>query len=277
MPAGSWTEGECLTGGHKLAYVRTGGNLSAVVLLHGFTEDCSTWFELAGSLEYDYDLIMPDMLGHGKSDRLSTGSPPILVQDLADLLAGLGLQKFALLGHSLGALTAAQLAAQYPERTACLILEDIPWFEPTALPAIPQDAYSAANPTIIAQLASGDLAQALAYCTQHFPRWNESARRAWAESKLHFDTTWFKQSPQQQSDWREMSARFNFPALLISGENKLGSLISAGFAQTALKTIPHLEWARVPGAGHYIHYDAPGPFFSTVKTFLRMQYPSKKG
>jgi pimeloyl-ACP methyl ester carboxylesterase len=102
---------------------------------------------------------MPDMLGHGKSDRLIPGSAPALVQDLADLLAGLGLQKFALLGHSLGALTAAQFAAQYPERTACLILEDIPWFEPTALPAIPQDAYSASNPTIIAQLASGDLAQ----------------------------------------------------------------------------------------------------------------------
>jgi len=74
-----------------------------------------------------------------------------------------------------------------------------------------------------------------------------------------------------------MSARFNFPALLISGENKLGSLISAGFAQTALKERPGLQWAHIPGAGHYLHYDAPGPFFSTVKTFLRMQYPSKKG
>jgi hypothetical protein len=40
-----------------------------------------------------------------------------------------------------------------------------------------------------------------------------------------------------------------FPALLISGENKLGSLISAGFAQTALKERPGLQWAHIPGAG----------------------------
>lgn len=277
MPAESWTEAECVTRGHKLAYVRTGSDLPPVVLLHGFTEDSSTWFELARSLEREYNLIMLDLRGHGKSDRLTSGEAPNLLQDLADLVAGLGLQKFALLGHSLGALTAAQYASQNPEQIACLILEDIPWFEPSALPAIPQDAYSASNPTIITRLAQGGLAQALAYCAEHFPGWNESARKAWAESKLRFDAEWFRQPPQSQANWRETAGKFSFPSLLLSGENKLGSLISPGFALTAQKAIPRLEWAHIPGAGHYIHYDAPVLFLSAVKTFLRMHYPLQKG
>jgi len=83
-----------------------------LILLHGFTEANSSWFELARSLEKEYDLILPDLLGHGNSDRLTAGEGVDLQQDLAELIAGLGLQKTALLGHSLGALTAAQFAAR---------------------------------------------------------------------------------------------------------------------------------------------------------------------
>ncbi|MEL7645469.1 MAG: alpha/beta hydrolase [Anaerolineaceae bacterium] len=277
MPADSWKERECVTRGHRLAYVRTGGKHPPLVLLHGFTEDSSTWFELAENLENEYDLIMPDMLGHGKSDRLTPDASVDLKQDLSDLLSGLDIQKTGLLGHSLGALTAAEFAAERPELIACLILEDIPWFEPGALPAIPQDAYSAANPAVIARLAKGSQAEALTYCAEHFPRWNENARRAWAQSKLRFDLEWFKQAPQKPSDWRKLTANFNFPTLLISGENSLGSMVSAGFALTALKERHGLQWTRIPGAGHHVHYDAPGPYLSSVKTFLRMQYTSAKG
>ena len=93
--------------GQRLTYTRTGGSRPPVVLLHGFTEDSSTWFDLARGLENEYDLVMPDMIGHGKSDRLTPGTLVDLKQDLADLLAELRLAKAALLGHSLGALTAA--------------------------------------------------------------------------------------------------------------------------------------------------------------------------
>ena len=245
--------------------------------MHGFTEDSSTWFDLARGLENEYDLVMPDMIGHGKSDRLTPGTLVDLKQDLADLLAELRLAKAALLGHSLGALTAAQFAAEHSELTVLLILEDIPWFDPAALPVIPQDSYSAANPTAIASLAAGSPEQALAYCAKHFPHWNESARRAWAESKLRFDTQWFLQPPQKQPHWRETAAKFTFPTLLISGENSRGSLISDGFAREALKTVPGMQWCRIPGAGHYLHYDAPEAFLSSGQTFLRSHYPPQKG
>lgn len=277
MPAGSWIVGECFIRGQRLAYARTGGDRPPVVLLHGFTEDSSTWFELARALEHDYELIMPDMIGHGNSDRLSSDVQIDLRQDLANLFAALQLPKAALLGHSLGALTTAQFAAERPELTALVILEDIPWFDPAALPVIPQDSYSAANPTVIKRLSAGNLSQAQAYCTEHFPRWNESARKAWSESKLRFDTKWFLQPLQNQPEWRDTAANFTFPSMLISGDNRLGSLISPGFALQALKTIPDLQWCRIPGAGHYLHYDAPEAFISSVKTYLRMHYPPKKG
>lgn len=248
-----------------------------MVLLHGFTEANTSWFELARSLEKEYDLILPDLLGHGNSDRLTAGERVDLQQDLAELIAGLGVQKTALLGHSLGALTAAQFAARNPGRVEALILADIPWFEPTCLPNIPPQVYYAARPEIIIRLAKGGLASALEYCAEHFPRWNEAAREAWSESKLRFDLEWFKRPPQQSSGWRETASAFRFPTLLISGDNQLGSLISPGFALRALKEIPHLEWARIPNAGHYLHYDAPEAFLLNVQTFLRLNYKTQKG
>ena len=145
-----------------------------------------------------------------------------------------------------------------------------------ALPVIPKTV-TARNPTAIAEAWPRAARNRRWPTGKHFPHWNESARRAWAESKLRFDTQWFLQPPQKQPHWRETAAKFTFPTLLISGENSRGSLISDGFAREALKTVPGMQWCRIPGAGHYLHYDAPEAFLSSVQTFLRSHYPPQKG
>ena len=83
-----------------------------------------TWSK---ELEQDYDVIMPDGRGHGKS---STGnkdySSQQRVEDLAGLIRALKLDTPVVGGHSMGADTSMNLAANYPELTRGIFLEDPP-------------------------------------------------------------------------------------------------------------------------------------------------------
>src|SRR5262245_64773555 len=86
------------------------------------------WLRVAKALEGDYDIILPDARGQGRSEGIASGfSTDLLVEDTAALLRGLGLEQPNLLGSSMGGGTAARVAAAYPELVGAVLLEDAPW------------------------------------------------------------------------------------------------------------------------------------------------------
>jgi len=90
-----WQHAQIEINGHLINYWRTDGDKLPIVMLHGFTEDSSTWKELAEALESRYDVIMPDFIGHGESSRLPADGNIDLVKDLEVFIDALGLQKLA--------------------------------------------------------------------------------------------------------------------------------------------------------------------------------------
>ena len=109
----SWTTGICEANGINIHYMRTGGYKPPLVLLHGLTGSGACWTPLARTLESDYDVIMPDARGHGKSSAPLHG---YLYRDHASdvigLIEALELAAPVLLGHSMGGMTAAVVASQ---------------------------------------------------------------------------------------------------------------------------------------------------------------------
>src|SRR5690349_17724209 len=104
--------------GLRLHYTRTGADASGqkppLVLAHGFSEDGLVWTALAEQLEDKYDVIMPDARGHGQSDPAETGlGTAELASDLHGIISALGLDKPAVLGHSMGGMTTFALAGLY--------------------------------------------------------------------------------------------------------------------------------------------------------------------
>jgi N-formylmaleamate deformylase len=84
-----------------------------VVLAHGFSEDGLVWTALAEVLEVTYDVIMPDARDHGQSDPAETGLGTVeLASDLRGIISALGLIRPAVLGHSMGGMTALRAAAR---------------------------------------------------------------------------------------------------------------------------------------------------------------------
>ncbi|MBX5451770.1 MAG: alpha/beta hydrolase [Thermogemmatispora sp.] len=129
-----------LAGQLRLHVVQWGVAGPPVVCLHGLTANAFCFQAFADVLATDYRVIAYDLRGRGRSERPEQGySVPIHAADLDHLLTALGLERPALLGHSLGALIALFYAAWRPERISKLILVDagapLPWSRPEEQPA----------------------------------------------------------------------------------------------------------------------------------------------
>ena len=99
----------------------------AVVLVHGFLDQGRAFLPVARVLAERYRVILPDLRGHGDSPHLPPGASyhfPDYVLDLAALVDHLGLERFALAGHSMGASIAVYYAGAFPARVAALALLD---------------------------------------------------------------------------------------------------------------------------------------------------------
>ena len=104
-----WQSGFVEANGIKLHYTRTGGDKPPLVLAHGVTDDGLCWTPVAGALASEYDVVMVDARGHGRSDAPEGGySLTALAADLAGVIAALELRQPAILGHSMGAATSAR-------------------------------------------------------------------------------------------------------------------------------------------------------------------------
>jgi pimeloyl-ACP methyl ester carboxylesterase len=103
---------------------RAAGQGAALVLLHGIGSGSASWLHQIDALSARYRVIAWDAPGYGGSTPLPMAAP-FAADYAARLLAFVdtfGLQRFVLVGHSLGALIAGAFAARHPQRLRGLLL-----------------------------------------------------------------------------------------------------------------------------------------------------------
>ncbi len=110
-------------GGRTLAY-REAGRGPALVLLHGIGSASASWRAQLAALSERLRVIAWDAPGYGGSDGLLAAAPAPrdYAAALLDFANALGLLRFALLGHSWGALIAASFARHHAARLTALVL-----------------------------------------------------------------------------------------------------------------------------------------------------------
>ncbi|MBW4484109.1 MAG: alpha/beta hydrolase [Tildeniella torsiva UHER 1998/13D] len=93
-----------------------------VIFLHGSWHDSTQWLPAMQWLGPRYHCLAPDLLGFGESWRegKTTYSVALQVEVLHSLLSALRIQRFRLVGHSLGAWVAGQYALTYPDQVQSL-------------------------------------------------------------------------------------------------------------------------------------------------------------
>ncbi|QRN83348.1 alpha/beta hydrolase [Chloroflexota bacterium] len=270
-----WTQGTVkVDDGIEIFYTRTGkGEKPAIVLAHGITDNGLCWGQLAADLETDYDVIMYDAYGHGKSSRIDPKKRFNMVEDLHDLILALDLKKPCVMGHSMGAATAAGFAARYPGWLSCLVLEDPPWTDTVFTEKQIKEGLQnwkkgnlAAKEKTVKELikAKGKDAR----------KWEEAVLEPWAESKLEMDPTIFDHIPQERTAWQEIAQAIDVPSLLIAGDNALNAIVTPKVGVEAMELMGFCEFGHISGAGHCVRYEQYKPYLTMVKLFLKRNLPA---
>jgi pimeloyl-ACP methyl ester carboxylesterase len=257
----------------KLHYSRTAGEKPPVVLLHGFSDNGLCWGSLALALEPVYDVIMPDARGHGLSEAPKIGtsySYDDYSSDVVTLIHDLKLKTPRIIGHSMGAQTAAVLAAQYPELIGGIILEDPPFLEnqQTGVSETQEERAETARKQL-ASMKGKPFNELLALCQAKHPLWNEEDQFQWAKAKQQVDPLVANGTTLPRTPWREVIQNITCPTLVITGDPECGALITPSISTELTVLSKFVKIHQIPGAGHSIRREQFINYLAAVKDFLK--------
>lgn len=262
-------------------HVREWGDPAAppIVLLHGLRGYSGTWRGLAAALADRWRLIAFDARGRGQSDWDPARGyyTDAYLADLEAVVDGLGLDRFTLVGHSMGGTTSYCYAARHPERVKALVVEDI-----TAGSSVAGAGFE----RIVAEMAAqpdrfAGWAEARAYWRKLragvaesaieerlFEAMREDGEGAvvWRHDGAGIAATRIAPDPARVVDLHPVIAAIRAPTLVIrGGRSDFCNLAKVRELEAANPVLTH---ATVPAASHYIHDDAPEAYARLVEGFL---------
>lgn len=269
-----WLEGDIDVNGVRMHYTRTGGEKPPFVLAHGFSDDGLCWTPVAEELQANYDVVMVDARGHGRSAAPEEGyDPRTQAQDLLGVIEGLGLRKPLVLGHSMGAVTTLMLAAMYPDVPRAILLEDPPaWWVPPAEDDDEVNARNAAGFTAwLTELQSKSREELISEEGARNPRWSQAELGPWADSKLRFNVGALaavtRRNPIKTVDWETFLQRITCPVLVITADQTLGAILPPAAVSMLRTWIPQMRVSHIAEAGHSIRRDQFNAYLDTICTF----------
>jgi pimeloyl-ACP methyl ester carboxylesterase len=274
----AWSDHDVTIDGLTIHYYRMGQRgRPPVVLLHGFSDSGMAWVRLASDLVDDYDLILPDAVGHGRSSAPGTeGFRDRAIPDVLALIERLELDRPVLIGHSMGARTAAGVAAEASDRLRGVVLEDPPWRDESGAP---QDA-AVSRPSLapvgsppwrawLTEFHNMDTEARVVAAREERPNWSEEDCRYWAEGKGLFNLECLSElGPGQLPPWRDTARAITCPVLLITGDPALGGIVTMTLAEEAVRMWHGGSVVNIPNAGHNIRRDQYEPYRMAVMEFL---------
>lgn len=259
-----WIKRTCKANGIEVHYIRTGGDKPPVVLLHGLMLNGACWTPLARTLEKDYDVVMPDARGHGYSSAPDHGyCYDNLAADVVSFIEALGLDTPALLGHSMGGMTAAVVASGNLTRPRGLILADPGFLTPQGQREVHESDVADQHRQILNQ-PRGDY---LAESRRRHSRRSREVIELFAQARFQTSIHAFEILTPPNPDYVPLINTLDVPSLLVIGD--VGSVVTAQVAAELADLNQHLETVQIAEAGHAVPYDQPERFSAVVQTFLR--------
>jgi pimeloyl-ACP methyl ester carboxylesterase len=264
-----WQSGDLIANGIRIHYHRTGGDKPPLVLSHGATDDGLCWTRMARALEAEYDVILPDARGHGRSEAPESDySSQARAADLAGFSQALRLERPVIGGHSMGASTTLVAASGYPELFRAAILEDPPlWSSATDVSPTERDARGARMRQRMAELKSMSRDALIAKCRQESPTWDEVELGPWADAKIRVSSSFVNRTWSPEA-WQPALAKIHCPTLLITSDPERGGSVTPEAAEEATKLLPSLHVVRIRNAGHNVRREQFDEFVGAVREFL---------
>ena len=247
----------------------------AVLLLHGFTGDRTSWDEVARELAFTHRVVVPDLPGHGATRvreepaRHGMTHACRLLEGIARVLA---IERFTVVGYSMGGRLALHAALEMPQLVERLVLE-------SASPGLAEDDERRVRRASDEELAHFIESRPIAafvdrweaqqlFATQRALPLDIRSRiraRRLACSRKGLAASLREMGTGAQAWLGDRLGEVAVPVMLIAGER------DAKFAAIAREMLPLFPDARlwvIPGAGHDVHTEAPAEFLDVVRDFL---------
>ncbi len=241
--------------------VRYDGPSNAVPLLiaHGLFGSARNWGVIAKRLSQTRPVMVVDMRNHGESPWYDTHSYVDLAADLVEVID----TPCDVLGHSMGGKAAMVLALQAPAKVNRLVVADIAPVTYSHTQMGPISAMRAIDLTTVTSRA--DAKAQLTGLEPGVPDFLlqslDMKSKTW---RLNLDV--LAAEMDKIIGFPEVSGRFDGPTLFLSGG---ASDYVQPESRPAIKAqFPAAKFAKIPGAGHWLHAEKPREFEAAVAAFL---------
>lgn len=243
---------------------RRAGQGYPLVLVHGYLGGSAQWAAELAHFSDRFDVIAPDLPGFGDA----TDQPgPARIGGMADAVTGLldelGIDRFFLLGHSMGGMIAQELAARIGPRVEKLILYGTgplglmpDRFEPIKLSRerLDNDGVEATIARIGATwFRNGDKAAGFPVVVEIGARANHAAALAALDAMADWDG-------------RPALPKLDMPTLVVWGHDDRSYRWPQ--VESLWRGLPNATLSVIPGASHAAHLEKPRLFHATLDDFL---------
>lgn len=260
-------------------HTRVGGAGPAVMLLHGYGETGDMWAPLAVDLAQDHTVIVPDLRGLGRSSKPTGGfDKKTQADDMAGVLAALGIERIDLVAHDIGNMVGYAFTARYPEYVKRFVLIDAPlpgvgpWEEILKNPLLWHFRFGGPD---MERLVAGRERIYLDRFWNEFSadpsRFSEAAREHYAAlyalpGAMRSGFAQFAAFDQDAIDNQAFLAKgkLTLPVLAVGGEKSFGATMAAVMRFAA----SDVQEAIVPDSGHWIMEENPQATIQLVRSFL---------
>jgi pimeloyl-ACP methyl ester carboxylesterase len=247
-----------LDGGRKQVVVRTGDG-PPLVWLHGLN-GIEVDDPVVAALSANHSVLAPLAPGFEDLDELGDIRD---IHDLAlhydDVLEAAGLDAVPLVGHSFGAMIAAEIAAHFPRRASQLVLlaplglwnDEYPVADLFAIPAAEMPSLLYANQDLAKQAVTPDPRGDVEQLIKLVRGMTTVARFLW---------------PIPDRGLARRLHRVRAPTLIVHGERDV--FVPAQYAHDFAEQLPQAEARIVDDAGHMLTVEAPDKVISAIEHFL---------
>lgn len=236
-----------------------------LIIAHGLYGSGRNWGVLAKRLSDERQVVAVDMRNHGESPWFDSHSYADMANDLAEVIAAHG-GRADVLGHSMGGKASMTLALTHPEMVNRLIVADI---APVAYGHSQIQYLNAMRAVDLnsvhkrsdadAQLARGVDDPALrAFLLQSL----DVKGKRW---RLNLDA--LEHAMPEILGWPSPAGQFTGPTLFLTGA--MSNYVLPEHRPAIKALFPKAHFAKIPGAGHWLHAEKPREFEASIRAYLR--------
>ncbi len=235
------------------------GNRTPLLIAHGLFGSARNWGVIAKRLSDERPVTAVDMRNHGQSPWFDSHSYPELAADLAQVIDS----RWDVLGHSMGGKSAMMLALSHPEKVRKLIVADI---APVTYGHTQSHNIAVMRGVDLSRVASR--ADAAAQLTGLEPGLSDFFLQSLdlKERRWRLNLEALEANMASIIGFPEVSGQFDGPALFLTGATS--DYVRPEHRDKIKSLFPRAVFAKIPGAGHWLHAEKPREFEAAVRAFL---------